>query len=148
MFGFIFEYVLPIISFGMAIMLFVKFWSARNLLDKDTIRMVKQVKTWWGTSQGVKSGESRANKKDYDSGKKKVGAWLKSKTFGMLDEMTDAEVHAYILHEDTLKFVIKLKELGIDLTQAFREGGLKLPGMPKLPGTRRRDQDEVPSMSN
>jgi hypothetical protein len=137
---FVFEYVLPLISFAMAIMLFVKFWSARNLLDKETIRMVKQVKTWWGRDQGVKSGASRANKKDYDSATKKVGSRIKEMIpFGLLNELNDAEVHAYIMHEDTVKFAIKLKELF--------GGDWKLPGMPQLPGTRRKDQDEVPSMS-
>ena len=62
--------------------------------------------------------------------------------FGLLDELTDAEVHAYIMNEDTVKFFIKVRQLV--------GGEWKLPGMPKLPGSkpRRRDQDEVPSMSN
>ena len=144
MFGFIFEYVLPIISFGMAIMLFVKFWSARNLLDRDTIRMVKQVKTWWGESQGVKSGVSRANKADYSKGSQKVGAKIKAMVpFGLLDDLTDTEVHAYIMNEDTVKFFIKVRQLV--------GGEWRLPGMPDIPKaiesrTRRRDQDEVPKM--
>ena len=140
MLDFIFQYVMPIISFGMAIMLFIKFWSARNLLDKDTIKMVKQVKTWWGGSQNEVRWKSTNQKKDYDSGSKKVGARIKAMVpFGLLEELSDAEVHAYIMNEDTVKFFIKVRQLV--------GGEWKLPGMPKLPGTRRKDQDEVPSMS-
>lgn len=139
---FLFEYVLPLISFAMAIMLFIKFWSARNLLDKDTIKMVKQVKSWWGGSQNEVRWKKSGDKKAYVSATKKVGGKIKSlMPFGLLDELDDAEVHAYIMHEDTIKVAIKLKELF--------GGEWKLPGMPKLlrPEPRRRDQDDVPSMS-
>ena len=139
---FLFEYILPLISFAMAIILFVKFWSARNLLDKETIRMVKQVKSWWGGSQNEVRWKGANQKKDYDSGSKKVGARIKAMVpFGLLEELSDAEVHAYIMNEDTVKFFIKVRQLV--------GGEWKLPGMPQLPGSkpRRRDQDEVPSMS-
>lgn len=142
MLTFIFEYVLPIISFGMAIMLFVKFWPMRDAPVKDMIKMFKQVNSWWGKSQGIKSGESRANTKDYKAATVKVGARIKAMMpFGLLDELTDDEVHAYIMHEDTIKVALKLKELF--------GGEWKLPGMPQLPGSkpRRRYQDAVPSMS-
>ena len=62
---------------AMTIMLIVKFWGARNLLDKETIRMVKQVKTWWGGSQNEVRWKKTGNKKDYEVAKGKVGAKIK-----------------------------------------------------------------------
>ena len=116
---------MPIISFIMGIYLFYKFWVMRNLVDKETIRLIKQVKTWWGSSQVNQRWDKRDKTEVYKSGKKKVGKKIKTMVpFGLLDELTDAEVHAYIMNEDTVKFFIKLRQL--------IGGDFKLPGMPDL----------------
>jgi len=129
MFSFLFDYVLPIISFAMAIFFFIKFYKFKDVLDDGTITLIRQVKSWWGTSQGLKSADKRKSTKAYNSGKAKVGAKIKGLIpFGILNELTDDEVHDYLMHEDTVNFFIKFKQLtGGEIT--FPD--LKLP---KLPG--------------
>lgn len=127
MLEFALNYVLPILSFAMAAFFFIKFYKFKDVLDDGTITLIRQVKSWWGTSQGLKSAASRSNSKDYKSATGKVGNKIKDMIpFGLLDELTPEEVHAYIMNEDTVKFAIKVKELF--------GGEWKLPGMPQLPG--------------
>ena len=114
---------MPIISFIMGVYLFIKFYSMRNLVDNETVRLIKQVKSWWGKSQINKRWDSESNKKNYKAGSMKVGKRIKEMVpFGLLDELTDDEVHAYIMNEDTINFFIKLRQLV--------GGEFKLPGMP------------------
>ena len=102
----------------------------RNLVDKDTVRLIKQVKTWWGKSQNTERWTAEGTKKNYKAGSMKVGKRIKSMVpFGLLDELTDDEVHAYIMNEDTINFFIKVRQL--------LGGEFKLPGMPSLPGKRK-----------
>jgi len=127
MLEFLFNYVLPVISFGMAIFFFIRFWKFRDVLDDETIRLIRQAKTMFGTDLGARGNKSQADTKNYNSAKGKVGSKIKGlMPFGLLDELNDQEVHSYIMHEDTIKVALKLKELF--------GGEWKLPGMPKLPG--------------
>lgn len=118
----LFNRIMPIISFVIGIYLFIKFWQMRSLVDKQTIRLIKQVKSMWGENFGLQSGKSRSTAKDYKSGRIKVSNWIKSKApLGILDELTPEEVQAYILNEDTINFLLKAKEL---------LGGVELPSLP------------------
>jgi len=131
----IFLYVMPIISFAMGVYLFVRFYSMKDLVDKDTVRLIKQIKTWWGSSQATERWKGVNQKKAYKSGSQKVGKRIKTLVpFGILDELTEEEVHAYIMNEDTINFFIKLRSL--------IGGDFKLPGMPdiKLPGRSKKEE--------
>lgn len=140
----VFNYVLPIVSFIMAAFFFIKFWKFRDILDDGTIRLIRQVKTMWGSNLGDRGNRSQSTARDYDSGSKKIGAKIKSMVpFGLFDEMTDEEVHAQIMNEDTVKFFLKIKDLV--------GGEWNLPGMPQinLPKARPRGGgrgDVVPEM--
>ena len=112
MIEFIFDRLLPIIGFILSITLFIVFWPARSLLDKETIRLVKQVKSMWGQNFGTKSGEVRASSAQYKSATTKIGKHIKGMVpFGLLDDLNDEEVHSYIMHPDTINFFIKLRDL-------------------------------------
>jgi hypothetical protein len=127
---FIFTRLIPIVGLAFTIFMVYKFYPAKDLLDKETIRMVKQFKTAWGVNMGVASGKSRRDSANYQSATTKIGKHIKGMVpFGLLDELNDAEVHAYIMHPDTISFFIKLREL--------TGGEWKLPGMPQLPGSRK-----------
>lgn len=118
--------MMPIISFAMAIALFLKFWPVRDLLDKDTIRLIRIVKTTWGKNLSEVKYERRDKGKAYKSGQAKFMEGIKGMVPGVfqpvLEEFTPEEMQEYIFNEDTVKFFIKVKDL---------VGGFELP---KLPG--------------
>jgi len=124
----VFNYLMPIVSFAMAIMLFIKFWPVRDLLDKDTIRLIRIVKTTWGKNLSEVKYERRDKGKSYKSGQTKFMEGIKGMVpeifQPVLEDFTPEEMQEYIFNEDTVKFFIKVKDL---------VGGFELP---KLPGGR------------
>ena len=105
----IFDYIIPIISFAMGIFVLIR---VRQLIDRDTLRLIKQIKSWWGNEQADRRWTKEHKSKAYESGKKKIGAKIKAMVpFGLLDELTDDEVHEYLLNPDTIQFLEKAKGL-------------------------------------
>ena len=133
------------VSLVLGFYLFWKFYKLRDLMDEGTVKLFRQVKSWWGTNQVTERWDKRDKSKAYASGREKIGERIKAMVpLGLLDDLTPEEVHEYVLNPETLKFFQGVGQLF---------GGLKLPQLPdhvSLPGggggAQRRSSSEVPVM--
>ena len=112
------------VSLALGIYIFYKWWNKREGkdLDLETTRLIKQSKTMWGENLTTNRLEKLEKSKNLASAKKKIGKYIKSKTLGVFDELTDSEVHDYILNEDTMKTLSAGKKLFGGLFDNLLEG--------------------------
>lgn len=100
--------VMGFISFFMGIFLFIKFFKISRIIDDKALKMVKQLKTMFG-EQLV---DMRIRGKDLNKIQKQnrmlIGKQIKSKTFGILDDIKDENVVASVLDKDLMNGMLWL----------------------------------------
>ena len=98
----IFKDVMGFISFIMGIFLFVKFYAISKVIDKRALMMVKQLKTMFGSELVNKRIQGPDLLKVQRKNRALIGKQIKSKTFGLLEDIPDNDVVASVLDKDLM----------------------------------------------